>query len=146
MVSDKDITDTMDFTHQHSGRFGYNWDRETVNESILQKIQVGFLWYVVRKRGLENLWISDKVDNILGRGKRRIKYLDSVSAMYSTDTALRTAEVHTRYASTGWTKTRTIFNVWNFCLWRHRNALHKLKCSVIYLKQDWCSECYQIYI
>ena len=38
----------MDFPHQKSGRSGYNRDKETVNESILFKIQVGFLWNVVK--------------------------------------------------------------------------------------------------
>ena len=44
----------------------------------IQQQQLNFLGHVMRRHGLENLAVTGKVDGRRGRGRQRLKYLDSL--------------------------------------------------------------------
>jgi len=44
----------------------------------IRQWQLNFLGHVMRRHGLENLAVTGKVDGRRGRGRQRLKYLDSL--------------------------------------------------------------------
>ena len=68
-----------------------SWTERRTNESILDEIQgsrelmknirkrqLGFLGHVLRREEIENLSLTGKIDGLRGRGRPRVKYMDSI--------------------------------------------------------------------